>query len=71
LHDKVGDTDWKAESSYVGECDGNAGSLYVGDVDGRAVSLNVRMIDGDSVLDTCTGLVGGGVCLINIPGGSR
>ena len=59
LHGKVGDIDDKAES------------LYVGDVDGKAVSLNVRMLDGDNVLDTCTGLAGGGVRLINMPGGSR
>ena len=59
LHGKVGDIDEKAES------------LYVGDVDGKAVSLNVRMLDGDNVFDTCTGLAGGGVRLINIPGGSR
>ena len=70
MHGKVGDIDEKAESLYVGECDGNAESLYAGDVDGKAVSLNVRMLDGD-VLDTCTGLAGGGVRLINIPGGSR
>jgi len=65
LHDENSTT-----GLYVGDID-----LYVGELDGKAEYLNVggRLVDNGVALSigTCTRLIGGGVRLVNIPGGSR